>query len=214
MEISFQVNLISIMNPRFSNCTKKFFFYLPGSLSLLLLLPLFMFWLCNHNAFDRYGILEVSYYDAKDTSKYAMPYPPRRKFSTIDLTGEKIKDKIKIGHVRTQIKNLVSSNDTTTGVKIHFNNISRYESFIDLLNICQKEPVEYLLHDSDMWIFKHHSKSEKSIMGCCVCTSGYTFAQEPTHSQIIPFSVKWPSGILYLTLIIFSIKRNYIRMNI
>src|SRR5688500_9717426 len=126
---------------------RRFRLYFPGLLSLLLLFPLLLFWMYKHRIFEKQMVLEVTWHDAKDTSRFFMPFPPQRKFTAVQFTGQTLNDKRQLTLLQNLVKDFKQTADTTTGVKINFHDTSKYESFVQVLNICDREGVRYIAHE-------------------------------------------------------------------
>jgi hypothetical protein len=199
------------MNTPHPNKKKKFSFYSPGLFSLIFLLPLFIFWMYKHGIFEKKMVLEVTWHDAKDTSMCAMPFPPYRKFTAVQLTGEKSNDNRGLSLTQTLVKNIMNARDTVTGVSVHFHNTSTYESFVQVLNICNREGIRHVAHENDVFIFNHYDKLTIACgnfrLGCCTCGTWYQAPPEDPHPIIAAGNVIWPSSVLYFMLVVLVIVR-------
>jgi hypothetical protein len=102
--------------------------------------------------------MEITCYDP-NAPAYAnipkIPLPPKgRQFETFVLTGDKQHDEVVMNKSRSQIKRLLQSPTFSNGIHYYFDDHSRYESFVQALDICNKENVKrYVFYKNDIWIF-------------------------------------------------------------
>jgi hypothetical protein len=62
---------------------------------------------------------------------------PKRKFTSIELTGNENHDKRVLKIAEMQMKKMQVTHDTLNGVRFVFGNKSKYESFIKALDLCE-----------------------------------------------------------------------------
>ena len=79
-----------------------------------------------------------------------------RKFTTVNLTGNNALDKIKIEKAEIDIRKLVNSKDSVSGIKFHFGKKSEYWAFVNVINIIKSEqksyPEIYFFYKNDIWV--------------------------------------------------------------
>lgn len=64
--------------------------------------------------------------------------------------------------MQLQMRDLIKSNDTVSGIHIVFGNQSKYWELIETLNICIKEKARaYVLIGNDFWFFNFYPKPIK-----------------------------------------------------
>jgi hypothetical protein len=194
---------------------KKVKVYVPGLLSLLLLLPLLVYQLSRWGIFDKEYVMEVTWYSPVLDSRYSQELLPSKEYVHINFTGNPLTDKTKIEYVKILIDEMVSSFDTTRGVHIVFTDTAKYESFIEILNFCNNQDgLAYAPHESDFWIFNRiKSEEHREILwrgSCIVMTSLNEPEDQRNFAWALSYSVNkryWPIGLLFILLAISSLKR-------
>ncbi len=145
---------------------RKLFFPV-GLLSLAFLPALCMWYLNNRNVFDDFRVIEIVWW-SENMYKYSIYKPPykihpSRTFVDINLTGNDDEDKIKLDFAQLEIRELMSTQDTLTGVHFHFNSHAKYKAFIRALNILQTEKANvYVAKGSDIWVFNFRESQATS----------------------------------------------------
>jgi hypothetical protein len=95
--------------------------------------------------------------------RFDSPYPKTiifellyhsRKTRKIKKSVNRKEDETKLDYAQLAIREIVALGDTVNGVRVHFNDTARYESFVRVLNICLEEGmVPYVPYKKDIWIF-------------------------------------------------------------
>ena len=144
--------------------TKPLLLYVPGLISLLLLFPLATFQLDKYGAFEKVRVMEVNWYSPKAVRWFDVKFPPERLYYVLTLTGNKKNDDLKLDYAEASIRKLVSRHDRINGLRLHFTDAARYESFIRALDIClRQDAIRYVPYKRDIWIFniyKHEDSKE------------------------------------------------------
>jgi hypothetical protein len=133
---------------------RKLNFYTPGLYSLALLLPLCMLQFYWFTISRKQFTIEVRWYDPSDTSYFAQKIPVRN-YTFVNITRDDIANKARIDSIKKAVLELSSCADTTSGVRVHFSDTARYESFVDVLNIVNSDDrlFPYQVYQNDFWIF-------------------------------------------------------------
>ena len=115
---------------------------------------------------------------ASNTFSDQLPFRvhPQRKFIDINITGNDTTDKIKLDFAQIEIRDLVSTNDTTKGIHFHFDATSHYNAFVQVLNVILKEKQQYYTayHD-DIWIYYFIPQAKSKIDYRPVCGGVFWF---------------------------------------
>ncbi len=146
------------------NRHKKLPFYSSGMISLVLLPFLCLLYYNKQKVFEIPRVMEVIWYGKNSNCYFLEDYSeefsllvhPKRKFSEINLTGNKLNDEQTLEFAQNKIKNLVSTNDTINGVHFHFSKFSKFSSLVRALEICKIEKVNFFVpRDNDIWVFNY-----------------------------------------------------------
>jgi hypothetical protein len=194
---------------------KKPKFYVPGLLSLCVLFPLLMYKLSQWGIFHKDYVLEVMWYNPIATPYSHVSPLPSRNYTLINLTGEAADDNIKIQYAKLLVKEMVHQFDTTRGVRIHFADTAKYESFIEVLDFCsQQDALGYAPHENDFWIFnRFKGEEEKNLgwLGSCIVYTPINTGEEKNEmawAYAYTFDKKfWPLAVLFITLSVLSFRR-------
>lgn len=136
--------------------------YVPGLISLVLLLPLTLFQLDQYGAFERAHVLEVNWYSPEHRRPYDLPFPPARQYQVFTLNGNEKDDKLKLAFVQLTVRKMLAMYDTVNGIRIHFTDTARYESFVRVLDICMREnALIYTPYKNDVWILNQIRNEEE-----------------------------------------------------
>lgn len=134
--------------------TKPFLIYVPGLISLSLFFPLATFHLDKYGAFEKVRVMEVNWYSPEAVRPFDLKFPPDRLYYVITLTGNKRNDDVKLDYAEASIRKMALLHDRISGLRIHFTDAARYESFIRALDICLREDaIRYVPYKRDIWIF-------------------------------------------------------------
>lgn len=86
----------------------------------------------------------------------------KKKFITIDLTGEIKEDEKRIDFIRMEARRLKYTYDTTHILKVHFTEENTYGQFVQLVSIMQKDlHKRYMLYKDDFYILGEWSPNSK-----------------------------------------------------
>ena len=102
--------------------------------------------------------IELFWFDWKFIKKYPDifrgPYPPKRYYIDINLTGEKKSDKTKLDFSQIRLREILSRNDSVYGIHYYFDDSSEYGSFIKALDICRIEQAKtYMPYENHLWVY-------------------------------------------------------------
>lgn len=145
----------------------KKLYYTSGLISLLLLPILCVLYVQKTKVFERLYAIELNAWTPKQAKiwrKYGYDYNirPNRNFINIYLTGNEKEDKIKLDFVQLQLRDLVKSKDTISGVHIILGNNSKYWTLIEIINISMKEKARRFTYvGNDFWFFNYFPKPVK-----------------------------------------------------
>ena len=151
--------------------------YPTGMLSLALLPLLCIAYMYTHHVFDDPRMMEITWWN-KDWYTYRLQKPPfdihpEREFVEINLTGNKAEDEAKLAFAQLAIRELVSTNDTTTGVHFKFEDHAKYSGFVRALNILTIEKAStYAPYKNHIWVFNYPAlKEEKFLQPKSFCST-------------------------------------------
>lgn len=190
--------------------------YVPGLISLILFFPLAMFQLEQYKEFKKYYVLEVNWYSPELTRPHALKFPPVRKYQVLTLNGNKEDDNTKLDFARTTIREMLAMNDTINGVRVHFSDTARYESFVRALDICDRERgLTYAPYESDLWIL---NLNQTPVLNGCIayshpiCGTFMSFASNQNDEVPFPFryhyeSRFWPILLMLIVLMALSLRK-------
>jgi hypothetical protein len=149
--------------------------YVPGMISLLVLLPLTLYQFTERLIPKPERTLEITWYTPDMPDYYGMHAPQKRNYIPINLTGNEADDNTKIHFARRHVRNMIASYDTLTGVHIHFHDKSKYELFIRILEVCdRKDTLQYTAYENDFWIFNAvQNKQPEELKFRFVCGTSY-----------------------------------------
>lgn len=188
--------------------------YVPGLLSLLLLVPLLLYKLSHWGIFDKEYVMEVTWHSPAIENLYVQKFPPSKDYVDINLTGNALTDKVKIDYVKVLLDEMVTLFDTTRGVHIIFADTAKYESFIEILNFCdQQDGLAYAPYESNFWIFnrfKNEEQKKNMWLGSCIVM---TPLEDPEAKHNFAWALAYgvdnrflPIGLLFILLVIVNFK--------
>jgi hypothetical protein len=190
--------------------------YVPGFISLLLLLPLSTDQLLHHPALQKQYTLEVNYYDPTDLRPEPVPFPPARDYFAIDIAGDIKEDESKLREAKLTVDEMLRRRDTLKGLKIHFGPTARYESFVRAIEICSVgDSLTYTLYQDDLWIYVDDSNIEPAkprfVFVCGTMFMTRELSQSDSFFETFPiahYGTKfWPSALVLMVLAVFSFTR-------
>jgi hypothetical protein len=140
-----------------------------------------------------------------------------KKYTVVNLTGDKNSDKTKLNIAENNVRKLILSKDTVNGIKFHFGKKSEYWTFIKVLDILAKEKAEfYVPYKNDIWFANPKPrKINKNLIVIepfhCGLSYNYTNESEKINWKEIRELIKkyFLPLIAYLFMLIFTIKRIY-----
>ncbi|MBI1766992.1 MAG: hypothetical protein HYR67_01300 [Bacteroidetes bacterium] len=155
----------------------KKIYYVPGMISLIMLLPFVYKFLSDKNLFRQLHSMEMTWTSKRSLQIdsishpefYSIMYPKgifkrilKRKYFLVELNGDDNKDSQKLRLAEQRIKDLISSPDTTIGIHFKFTPQTKYRSFIQTLNILLKNNAKtYWTHEDDIWVITFAHKQIK-----------------------------------------------------
>ena len=78
----------------------------------------------------------------------------KRDYITIKITGDKEWDTAQMQKAQDAVRDISAANDTIKGVHFYFDKHSKYNEFVEALNILQVEkPQDFILIDNHLWVF-------------------------------------------------------------
>jgi hypothetical protein len=137
-------------------------FYYPPGLIIIILLPALFFLYDFKSKIPRKVSLVITYgrprypHDIynEEWEKKAKRRIEERKYTGINLNGNKEENKIKVDFARIEIRDLIARNDTVNGIHLHFNNEIKYCDLVYALDLCNNEIVSsYWFSQNDIWLF-------------------------------------------------------------
>ena len=139
--------------------------YVPGAISLLALCPLMMFQLHRWNAFEKHYVLEVMWPnpDGGLHDKYYQQPVAATNYRTITFTGHRDADSLKIAYAKNSIHAITTQTVTPRLIRFHFTGSAKYESFVQIIDLCDKEQVLYVLYPNDCWVFNRKAREDAWI---------------------------------------------------
>lgn len=208
-----------------NNRHRKRLFYPAGLISLILLPTLCIFYLYKHKAFEKPRAIEINWW-AEEWGKFSMEeysfkIYPKRNFIDINITSNNLENKIKLDFARLEIRNLISTQDTTKGVHFHFDEQSKYWTFIRAIDICKIEKANvFVAKENDLWIFNFvpRPKPKAEEITAIMCGTGrmnYSIeksqeavAKEKQEKINYVFGLAkqfWLSGLLFILMTMLTI---------
>ena len=111
----------------------------------------------SQRAFDKYGAIKVDWgkpiFYKNDPVFKSIDSFPHRSYSYINLTGNDEDDNVRLDNAQLQIRNLIKSQDTTSGVCFIFNTTSKYGALVKALDICRIENAyAYVSYDNAIYV--------------------------------------------------------------
>jgi hypothetical protein len=130
--------------------------YSAGLISLVLFPILCLGWLYKHKAFEKQGVINISFYDPERNKK--MPkelqyeFPPKRDYTTIDLKGNDHNDMVSLQYAHVLLNNWKIAKDTLQGLRFHYGEKAKYWTFVESINVLKAADLEwYMPYKNDMY---------------------------------------------------------------
>ena len=115
---------------------------------------LFLSLLTNYTFKSEHSVAMLKYsnsYDQKFDYKLK-EFLNTKKFKNYEFTGNEILDKEILKQYRVNVNTLIKSKDTLKGIRFKFNNVTNYQNFINVFDVCFIENAEYIYNEKDLWI--------------------------------------------------------------
>ncbi len=212
------------------------FIYPIGSISLVLLPAVCIFYLVKQKAFDIPRVIEVNWWNenwnkgpfAQDCFKLIN----NRKLIDVELTGNDKKDEIKLASTQLAIRKLINTKDSTKCIHFNFNNEAKFWALIKAVNICNIENSKsYVLKDKDLWVLylppQPTVKKDTTLFLVECGTSAFRLNSQYVESKeeikaedfknqehtIMLIKEFWVLELLFFVMI-FSVLKNYITQKV
>jgi hypothetical protein len=198
----------------------KKIYYSAGLISIILLPIICILHLKSIDAFTHYGVMNFQMWDGKEENigtKGISEFLNSKKYTIVNLTGNNNSDKTKLNIAEKNVRKLILSNDSVSGIKFHFGEKSEYWTFIRVLDILANEKAKfYVPYKDDIWFTNPKPrKINKNLKHIKPIYCGY----RPYYINESE-SIKWGeikeivskyylSIIAYLLMLVFTIKRIY-----
>jgi hypothetical protein len=145
---------------------KKIFLYTIILTGTLLLITFCILSLIEKNTFKKYNSLNISYYQKgfmeENYGCSLEQFLETKKFTTIELTGNKKIDNKLLLKYQLKIRELVQKNDSISGVHLKLNKKTEYEEVIRAFDICEIEKAKvYIPYNYDIWVTNPATKEFK-----------------------------------------------------
>jgi hypothetical protein len=89
-----------------------------------------------------------------------------RNYHDILISGYSTQDSISLELARRKIKHIIRTQNTVSGVHIHFGEQAKYEALVRALDICNIERVRsFIFFPNDLWIYYPPAKKHQRIAG-------------------------------------------------
>jgi hypothetical protein len=133
-------------------------YYVPGSISSILLPFVFIFFVNRQvNQTQHFGSIPLQFPDESFVNNgeiFKDSFPPKRKYTDIIFTGNEKDDKVKLQFAHIQTREILSSADTSIGIHFLFTDSSNYQTFIIALDNLRAEKAKYYFPvENDIWFF-------------------------------------------------------------
>jgi hypothetical protein len=132
--------------------------YAPGLISLVLFPMLCLMFLHQHKAFAHRGALNIAIVDPDMDKlmekKYHFKIPPERSYTSVNLTGNATGDQSLLEFARFEIKSMIRTKNTIWGIRFHFGNKMKYQTFVSVFDMCSvEESIGWIPHNDDIYVF-------------------------------------------------------------
>ena len=182
-----------------------------------------LIYLKNTNAFEHFGVIEISFPDKGLTENNinVKRYLNSKKYFIVNFTGDNKTDKLKIENAKILIEKIIITKDSIQGVKFNFTK-SEYWTFIKILDILSKNNAQlFSVYNNELWFanpqirtFETITKNMNSNRNYMNCGTQYVNnkVQDEENYKIENIGIReiiknyYPSIIAYLLMIFFTIK--------
>lgn len=180
--------------------------YIPGMISVAVLIPLFAFKLISFCTSNDQRILEVSWFVPGDTTNsYALKIP-KRKYSLFELSGNGVDDEPTLDSVSVKVNNILQSRDSITGVSVKFSDSARYESFVRTIGF-SRELIQCIGSGNKVYIFFGKRLAPPVNRMCGTSQMLSTLRAEPSDPAW-PVAL-WPMMVMFALLCTVSVRYVY-----
>ncbi|UOK42154.1 MULTISPECIES: hypothetical protein [Flavobacterium] len=189
-------------------------FYSPGLISIILLPIMCILFLKSRDAFTQYGSITLATWDGKIFYNEITTFLNSKKFTKVTLTGDYDSDKIKLINSKKEIQRLISTKDSINGIQFHFDEKSKYWSYVKVVEILQDENAQfYVPYKNDIWFTNPKlPKKETKTFVCGNTVNMICVSEKPNFNlDIIQNIVKkyYLIIIIYLLMVYFTIRKIY-----
>lgn len=201
--------------------TKKIY-YSAGLISIILLPIMCILHLRSIDAFTHYGVMNFQMWDGKEENigtKGITEILNSKKYKIVNLTGDNNSDNTKLNIAEKNVRKLILSKDTISGIKFHFGEKSEYWTFIRVLDILTVEKAMfYVPYKNDIWFTNPNPKPKKinknlepiKLMYCGYKPNYIDESESIKWSEIKEIVKKYYWLVIaYLVMLFFTIKRIY-----
>jgi hypothetical protein len=196
---------------------KRRIYYIPGIISLILLVPLSWIKLRQLQKGRDLRVMEIttSFKPTamlRDTmyTQYYNTFPPTRDYLTFELTGDLSTDEIKLDSAQLRIREIEDTNDQTHGINFHFGDTAKYSALVRALDILTTEDINgfYLLYGRNLWYLgprlpsKHHQ-----VEPALICGTGFMRnypESDLNEMRMLSLWGHWPLSVLFIALILLT----------
>ncbi|WP_345950948.1 hypothetical protein ABDD95_05750 [Mucilaginibacter sp. PAMB04274] len=184
-------------------------YYSPGLISLVLLPTVCLVWLKQHKAFEEKRIIDIVFFNPSFIVIYPNNvFPPKKKYTTINLTGNLEADKISLQYAQVLLSRWKAAKDDIQGVNFHFGNKSKYWAFVEAINVCKAIDLQlYMPYQNNMyamWSFHPGHRDKKLQLPLCGGIGNFEPPpQRPTFYKMMldKFGDYWLSGIVFMLMV-------------
>lgn len=136
------------------------------SICLMLIFSILLFFFILPSfAFCRECSVSFSIYDNEFGKRYNFTLNDlleNKKFYKYEYSGKEIIDNDIYKKYKSAMKLLSKSNDTLNGIHFKFNQVTNYQRFIDVFEICFIENTSYIYYKNDLWIMNKSVVNQKN----------------------------------------------------
>ncbi len=190
-------------------------YYVPGWVSLALLLALCILFFHKRGAFKKEAIIKVYTCRASDLGKGFTADFPQRQFSNVFSIGKEAAPEI--AALKSDIQKMMVTLDTLGGIKIHFTPHAKYQSLVSILDILIAEKVRWWLIEDNIWVWYNPPRvSTMKVSPIHLCGTGELEkqqiaellkkeqdAQTAQAMRNICYAL-WASWLLFIALVFFA----------
>lgn len=193
-------------------------FYIPGIISLIFIAIIFYYFGNKYKKSIDLRVMEIVWFEPELLERYphwfTKPFPPKRNYLKINLTGENRNDKTKLDFSQIHIRELIAKNDSLNGIQFHFADSSKYWTFIRAMDILEIEKAKnYVTFENDLFFFIIPPDTNYEKLPLMICGGSFNedYTPKPTWIEIIQekvqiiFQSSWLLILSFLPIIFISI---------